>query len=286
MALDDVSDVDQPSSNGSAELNKLEVVVNGQREVFDLTNPEHRAQIKERAQLGTKYSQKATALNQERAKMYADLKPYLDFDEALKADDDLRALVTARLRGDPLPLERFGVRPSHRNGADDDAGDDSRDTPDVAKTLRGEFNAKLGGFERTLSSINETLQNMSRASSVSADEQKIRSDPKLKGWLTEDHIAAAKDSMERRGGSLLANFKDLYFDDIVTIAERRVQRDLPADIRRAMLTRDEAPIVVDGVRLTEERIAEIRKDPNLYAKYKTAIRAERRRRSGKMELPR
>ena len=116
--LDLVQDDEGSPGAGSASPKPItfEIVVNGKKESFDLSNPEHLDVIRQRAQMGTNYSQRAEALNAKEIQLQKDYRPYMEFDRVLREDPDLEALVTARLRGDPLPLDRFGARPAGKIG--------------------------------------------------------------------------------------------------------------------------------------------------------------------------
>lgn len=293
MADERVNGGDQPLGGSPNAPTLFEFVVNGKRERFDLTNPEHQEELRRRAQLGSNYSQKAEALNRRELDLQRTYQPYVEFDKHLQKDADLQALVTARLRGDPLPLERFGARPARPNGAgreqngdDDEDVDVTRTVADVEHRLRRDTDTK---FDRVLSVLDRVQQDMNQRDQRERDredEQRIRNHRVFKGFVRDDHVQLAKDAMRQRGGSLYDNFILLFEDKIPAIIESRVHEGLPADLRRTMLSRDTAPLVVDGVTLTEESLAELRRDPDRYAKYKKAIRAHKRAQTGKIEMPR
>jgi hypothetical protein len=290
MAGERVDGGDQPLNGGSPASTQLfEIVVNGKRERFDLTLPEHQEELKRRAQMGTNYAQKAEALSQKEIELQRAYRPYQEFDAHLQKDADLQALVTARLRGDPLPLERFGARPARPKGAGDEETDDDDIQATVAQVetrLRRDTDAKLDRVTSVLDRLTQSIDQRDRRDQERTDEDRIRNHKVFKGFVRDDHIALARDAQRQRGGGLYENFILLFEDKIPAIIESRVHESIPPDLRRTMLTHETAPLVIDGVRLTEEKLAELRRDPDQYQRYKKAIRAHKRAVTGKLEYPR
>lgn len=269
---------------------EFEITVNGKVERFDLTNPEHQEELRRRAQFGTNYSQKVEALNRERAQLHTELKPLLEFDEVLKQNADYQEVVRAMLRGDPIPAPRGTARPNghtRSNGGDSD-DDDTNDGVHIAEVER-RFESRLNkteqGLGRLLQRVEGRLQQHEEREQERADERRLKSNPLLREWITEDHIAAARERRRTNGGSLEDNFKILYFDEIPKVAARRILNELPADVRRTALTRDTGPVVVDGMRLTPEKLQELYDNPDEYAKVRSAIRKAKRKQRGLLPYP-
>jgi hypothetical protein len=293
MPFDVVEGGDPPNpqtGGGGSPSTVFEIVVNGQVERFDLSNPQERDALKARAQMGTNYSQKVEQLNRKELEREAAHKPYMQFDEHLKSDPALEALVVARLRGDPLPLHLFkGVKPAPgTNGVDDDNGGDGdhRDVGALRDELRGEFRGQTGRLAQLLTRMEERMNQRDLMEAQREDEQRIKSHHIFKGWVRDDHITLAKEAMRQRGGGLYENFVLLFEKEIPAIIESRYEERIPANLRRTALDRASAPLVVDGQTLSEERLAEIRRDPDQLQKYRKVLREHRRRLTGKIELPR
>lgn len=279
---------DQPQKGPDSPMPQMfEITVNGKKEKFDLSSPEQRETLRQRAQMGTNYSQKVEALNVQEIERQKTYRPYVEFDRIVKGDPDLEAIVVAKLRGDPLPLERFGVRPAARKAADDENGDGDRPNLDAIKNeLRQESNAKTDRVVSALERMEKRMDWRDQRDAEHADELRIKSHPVFKGWVKDDHMTLAKEAMRQRGGGLYENFVLLFEHEIPKIVSGRDRESIPPEMRRTLLSRDTAPLVVEGQTLSEEKLAEIRNDPDLYAKYKKALRAHKRSSRGLLEYPR
>jgi hypothetical protein len=292
MPLEIVDQHADPQGDGNADPKEgargqeFEITVNGKVERFDLTNPEHQDELRRRAQFGTNYSQKVEALNRERAQLHNDLRPIVEFDEVLKTNPELQGIVRAALRGDPLPTAKPATR-NGRNGVDpgDDDTDDTYAVADVERRVLNRVEKTEQGLGRLLQRVDQRLQSFEEREAERSDEASLKRNPQLRTWITDDHIAQARERRRQHGGSLQDNFKILYFDEIQKITERRVTSEIPAELRRSMLSRDTGPIVVDGMRLTPEKLQELYENPDDYAKVRRAIRAAKRKSKGLLPYP-
>jgi hypothetical protein len=272
----------------------FQIVVNGKAERFDLNNPEDLEELKRRAQFGTNYSQKAAALNARELQLQRDLKPILDFDEIVKNDQDIATLTACVVNGRAIPpdlverlTDRGLIQPQngHRQPPDDDDEDVSRVVSKAERRVMGRVEQKEQGLGRVINQVLNRVEQMERRDQERSEVATLKSSPQLRGWVTDDHIAAARQRAKDHGGSIEDNFKILYFDEIQKVAMKRVTADLPADVRRTMLTRDTGAIVIDGVRITEEKLQELRDNPDEYAKVRKHIRAAKRRARNQIAYP-
>jgi len=291
MTLEIVDDHrDDPAGDGkdatqrqdSRGVDPLEIVVNGKTERFDLTNPEHREELVKRAQMGTNYSQRVAEVNLKEANLQKTYRPYMEFDEIVKTNKDLEDIMIKTLRGEPVVPTAHKAPASNGQNGDDDP---NALIADVETRLSKRDDAKEQGVMRVLSRINERLEQSEQRERDALETAKLKRDPLLKGWITDDHIELARDRRNRAGGTLEDNFKILFFHEIPKVVERRVYNDIPPELRRSLFTRESGPMVIDGVTISEERLQELRDNPDEYAKVRRKIREARRKRTGLQPYP-
>lgn len=197
------------------------------------------------------------------------LQPLVDVNDILVRDPVKRAKVNAILADQPIPDEE--------QPTDDPYEREIRRLTAENRSLRARQDQAYGSVESRLESID-------RRDRMRTEEAHLRK--KYKDLVDDESLDAARVHAERTGMTLTTAFKDLMFDEIPERVREHTIREFGVDESHLATRRSEIP-TIDGLGpLTPETEARLYADPDKFQRFKASIRAARRARTGKLEVPR
>lgn len=197
------------------------------------------------------------------------LEPLVTVNDILARDPVKRAKVNAILADAPIP-------------GDEEPTDDPYEKE--IRRLSAENRSLRAQAERGFGTLETKLDSIERRDRMRGEESLLRK--KYKDVADDDAIEAAKQHADRYGMSLTTAFKDLMFDELPERVREHTIREFGVDESQLVSRRSEIQSI-DGLgTLTPELQAKLNSDPELYARFKPQLRAARRARTGKLEVPR
>lgn len=197
------------------------------------------------------------------------LEPLVTVNDILARDPVKRAKVNAILADQPVP-------------GDEEPTDDPYEKE--IRRLSAENRSLRAQAERGFGTLENRLESIDRREKMRGEEALLRK--KYKDVADDDAIEAAKQHAERHGMSLTTAFKDLMFDELPERVREHTIREFGVEESQLATRRSEIP-TIDGLGpLTPETEAKLYADPDKFQRFKASIRAARRARTGKQEIPR
>lgn len=226
-------------------------------------------------QKGAAYERTMEAFKEERRRAREEenerlnrLKPLLDVDEMLRNDPVKRAKVNAVLQDKEIPVME-------------------EETDDPYQRQINGLGRQLSRMEQMiqkgLGTVSGSVEEIHRSETMRAEEKALRRMyPKI---ATDEALDEAREHAKRHGLDLTTAFRNVTYDTVPDLVRRETFEEF--DIDPAALSPQPSVPTLDGLGpMTPQVEARILGDPDLYARFKPQMREARRRRTGKIPLPR
>lgn len=268
----DLNDRGAGGASDGPQKTRWKLKVRGEEIVVD-----DESKIIELAQKGTAYEKAQAELKEEKrrhreehANAMARIQPWVELDERAKADPVLQRRLQMAFQGEMLPEEK--------------AGDADDPYMSEVNALKRQNQRLLAMVEGRVGKVQESVERLNRNENYRAEERVLRS--KYGKWATDEAIDSARDFADRHGLDLVTAFKAVSFDDIPERVRQDVFEEFEIDPASITPARSEVPTIDGFGPLTPENRQKIYSDPDLYGRFKESLRAQRRRETGKLPLPR
>jgi len=260
--------------------------------------------IRDMVSMGYRFSDRMREVTERELNLERQYAPLVKFDDFIKNNPDVRKIVRAAASRDWPALRQLipaegrpsnatrtapGFTPGDGGEPGNGGGDGGSDY--YLEQMRGmqenfdrQMNVLREGITEQLGGVAGSVQTLTARAADAEAVQFLKTDRRFARIATDDNIALARDWQRQNGGDLISAFRNATYDKLPALVESDVIERYGIDKERFEMPGSSSPIS-GGVTLDQGTLDELFKDPEKLRPHVEAIRAHRRRQSGKMRYP-